>query len=423
LFVYLGAAALLYLSAWRLGWLSDDFGHVTRANEWSFGFVTPSFFRPLPLFAWAVLFSAGLGAVATHALNIVLHATNAWLVSRLFDGWFPWHRGFAWIAGGLFLGSPLALEAVAWSSGVFDVTATMLILTMVLSSRDLPKGGAARQALFWGAAILALACKETAVVAPVLVLIDAWVRGERSRTILIPAVTALVAAAGISAVRLVYAFGVSNPPLSKYVVQRSLFETFGALAAPWHADVLHAAPWLTIAASAVIVVTVAAAWLRPDVPSRPLVAGAAWVVVSVAPIFPIVVIGVDLQASRYLYLGSAAWAAAITGIAATVRWSALRRGLAIALIALCVGLGFGTVRGLRAWNDAARVRDRVFAALQTHPAVGRCPAIAIRDLPDNVRGAYVFRVDAEAAFRLRGIRLVPDAEPGCTLTWRDPELN
>ena len=80
LFVYLGAAALLYLSAWRLGWLSDDFGHVTRANQWSFGFVTPSFFRPLPLFAWAVLFSAGFGAVSTHALNIVLHATNAWLV-------------------------------------------------------------------------------------------------------------------------------------------------------------------------------------------------------------------------------------------------------------------------------------------------------------------------------------------------------
>ncbi len=254
-------------------------------------------------------------------------------------------------------------------------------------------------------------------------MIDAWVRADRSRTILIPAVAALVAASVISVVRLVYAFGVSSPPLTKYVMQRSLFETFGALAAPWHADIVHATPWLTIAASAVIVVTLVTAWLRPDVPARPLVAGAAWVLVSVAPIFPILVIGVDLQASRYLYLGSAAWAAAITGIAATVRWSALRRGLAIALIALCVGLGFGTVRGLRAWNEAARARDRVFAAVQAHPATGRCPAIAIRDLPDNVRGAYVFRVDAEAAFRLRGIRLVNDAEPGCTLTWRDPVLN
>lgn len=127
-------ALVLYGRVLFTGFLSDDYVLIDRASRWSIGAVTTELFRPVPLALWAVLLHAGAGAVTLHLLNIIVHGTNAFLltriVARLLAG-----RFLPMLAGGLLLTFPLASEAVVWCSGVFDVLATALVLGCVLASR------------------------------------------------------------------------------------------------------------------------------------------------------------------------------------------------------------------------------------------------------------------------------------------------
>ena len=95
--------------------------------------------------ALARLFAEPIDPAFFHALNLLLHIVNAWILGRLLLRWTrsPW----ALFAGlGVFLWHPLQVESVVWVSGLKDVLSTGLCLGAILVwSSNGSRGAEARE--------------------------------------------------------------------------------------------------------------------------------------------------------------------------------------------------------------------------------------------------------------------------------------
>jgi hypothetical protein len=380
-------------------------------------------FRPLPLLIWGILLRAGAGASTLHLLNLILHGTNAYLSARVVERWAPDSR-WAVVGGLLVLTAPLNIEAVVWCSGVFDLLATSLILVCILVARrydDRPRLGTRLQLVL--AAVAALASKETAAIAPALVLIDAYVRRAISRRLLVD-VFVLIGIVGVfSAWRLASAPGYGTAPFGKYEMQSLVFGSFGSLAAPWHVDVVHSRPWLPIAGVLCLVFLFTVFFVDSATEQgRLVVASSLWVLLPVIPVWATFFVAPDLQQSRYLYLSATGWAGLIVvaAFAGTERryLRVFQRTAVAGLIAISA---YGIRLHLQPWTEAAALRDRIEAAA-LDAEMDRCPTIAIGNLPDSVRGAYVFRNGPSEAFArdLHRTAVVDNNAVGeCAFRWDD----
>ena len=355
------AAFVLYWPALHIGFLSDDFVLVERAHHLEFGAFNPESFRPLPIAVWSVILRLGGGASSIHAFNIVVHGTNAFLASRLTRSTAVDWRGSI-LAGTLLLVTPLGPEAVAWNSGVFDLTASALMLTAVAVARGYGDGHTAsrRRLLLVLAAGGAFLCKETAVVIGPLIALDALVRKLRSRQLYVDAIATTLVMVGVIGLRLLYVASAAKQPITKYVVQRWLFGTIGSLVVPWHVEVLSSHRWMPIAC-VVAVVTLMTVWFvqRQTAEQLRLVAGAAgWTLLATLPTITMFFVASDLQGSRYLYFASVGYAALLTTAAsATARTSQHAHKAAFAALCLLIGCGSLGVRWhLRPWEEASAVR-------------------------------------------------------------------
>jgi hypothetical protein len=416
---FAGAAFVAYWPTLSIGLLSDDFLLWDRAERWDVSPVSAGLFRPLPLVLWGMLINAGASAAALHVLNVALHGTNAWLTSRLAAGWIGGGPAPI-VAGGLMLVFPLATEPVSWPSGVFDLSMTALVLLLVLRGRLYEKPlGPAPRAGFVAIGLLAMAAKETGVMAVALVLIDAWIRRIRSRQLVSDAVAVLAIAAAFAAIRIIGSVGVRAPSLTRYRVQRSLFETFGGLAVPFHSDVIQQLPSIPIAAVLILIALLVTYAVTAGNRADRFVFGAgAWIVASVLPVFLFVFVAADLQGARFLYLASPAWASLIAAIAFSTA-GVVSRWLLLTAVALLMLWGISSRVHLGAWREAAAARDRVVAAAKSDRALRACGTVTLK-LPDNVRGAYVFRNGApEALLREASLRVTDAADAACRFVWND----
>lgn len=417
-------AGALYGRALSIGLLSDDYVLVEHARRWEVGAVSTDIFRPLALSLWAVLLHAGGGATGLHLFNILLHGTNAFLTTRLVAPWFR-HRLAHLLAGGLVLTSPLAAEAVAWASGVFDVMATTLVLACVLASRRYGEGMPAwRRPLFVGLAAAALMSKETAVVAVALVALDAWVRRAWTRPLLRDAAVVLACSAAFAGVRLMGASELVRRPISRFTVQRFLFNELGSLAVPWHLDVVRSMLWLPMAGVIVVIALTIRFCTTAGTADRTRVAamGLAWVVCGALPLLPFFYVAPDLQGSRYLYLPAVGWAALLVVMAGDERGE-MRTAASVvaagALVILVVAGAVGTSWHLHNWQRAAVLRDAIESAARGDARITACGDVGLNGLPDNSGGAYVFRNGvAEAFARDVGLKASVGATvAGCSFQW------
>ena len=122
---------LLYWPVLFTGLFADDFVLVEAARAGRFT-VWSELFRPSLFVVWRVLLAiVPEGAVALHAVNVVLHGVNAFLVYRLAAA-TGLSRLMALCAGALFLSYPAAVEAVAWPSGIQDVLMTTCVLIVLV---------------------------------------------------------------------------------------------------------------------------------------------------------------------------------------------------------------------------------------------------------------------------------------------------
>jgi hypothetical protein len=409
-------ALLLYWPALRIGYLSDDFDLQRLASEWHLGAVTTSLFRPVPMAAWAMLQNAGAGSAITHALNIVLHGTNAFLTVRVCAGW-SMRRSAALLGGAMMLTSPLGVEPVAWSAGLFDVSATAAVLALILQGRRYESAPVASRLLFVATAIFAVACKETAVIGVPLVIVDLWMPGRLRPRVFRDMAVLCVVAAVYGLIRIANAGNGPDYLPTRNVLRRTVFEAFGALSVPWHMDVVANAPWLAVTGPLVLLAGFGAFFLSTRT-RWPIVVGvAAWVLVTIAPVFRAVIVFPDLQNSRFLYLGGCAWAGLIVALASSAA-APVRRMIVGGVIALAIVDAWAVRTELHHWRDAGALRDVVTSALHDDPAFERCPTVTLFDMPDNVRGAYVFRVGMPEAVRIATGKVVTaTAAPDCRLSW------
>jgi len=420
---FCAAALALYWPALFIGPLSDDFVLMRRASSWDVSAVSSTLVRPIPLLLWAGVLTTGAGTVGLHALNIVLHGINAWLTVRVLEPWVP--GPWAVMGGWLMLSAPLAPEAVAWSSGIFDVSAATLVLASVLAARAYGHGQSrvSTRATFIASCLAAVLCKETAAVAPVLALVSANLdRSAPGRSLLrrdALAVMAVIGAFGL--LRLLVHPEPALFHLSKYVVQRTLFAAFGSLAAPFHVDFVSLAPWIAVGSTVLVICVWTISFVIPAT-SRDLATiarGLVWILIAIAPVWPILVVPGDLQASRYLYLAGVGWAWALVAAAMTSPARASIARLPPLALALLVVIAAGATRAhLWHWQDAGAERDAVLNAILDAGKSRACTEVAVSNAPDAVRGAYVFRNGLAEALAAHGIVLVESPQRSeCAFSW------
>lgn len=413
------AALVLYWPALGVGMLSDDFVLADRARHLDIGLVNREFFRPLPLLMWSAI-SRLAGPAGLHALNVLGHGLVAWLSCRLARPYVSSNR-MAAMCGLVVLTFPATVEAVAWSSGIFDVSSTLLILAAALVARryDDTTVPATRVAL-WGAVLLALLCKETAAVAPLLLLLDAWARGRVPRALAIDCLGLMVVLGSVGILRWTLASELVRRPVTRYVFQRWLFGTFSGVFVPWHSTVISEHPWVVLT-TAVLTLLLAVAFVLGSTAARDrraAILGGAWLLLGSLPTLTFFFVGDDLQGSRYLYLPVVGYALLLTTMAASVR---LLKPVAWAVLAVVVAFGcWGLRANLQFWNRAGEARDAVLSAAAHDSRLAGCRAgVRLTGLPDVVEGAYVFRNGADVAFGALGLVLRDDAPPECRFAWAD----
>jgi hypothetical protein len=154
---------------------------------------------------------------------------------------------------------------------------------------------------------------------------------------------------------------------------------------------------------------------------------AIWIVVGIIPVFQSFYIGPDLQGARYIYLSSIGWAALLVIISVDDRgdrsWTRVyAQGAVLAWLMIAA---YGTRQHLVPWIQAAKLRDLVEQRAADNPEMRQCGTLRLANLPDNVRGAYVFRVGIGEDFQRQfGLRVVAGIERGpCSFRWDDQTLS
>jgi hypothetical protein len=419
-------AFTLYHPALRIGLLSDDYALLMWARRLELASRDWGQLRPLPILAWWAVAQAtpvSRTPAALHALNITLHGVNALLVYVLARR-FTATRFAPLAAGALFLTMPIAVEPIAWGSGVFDVMMTTFALLLGVVATSRRELRPADQALCLVLTVAMIGAKETGVIAGPLLLLLYWVRWER--------VTG--AAVGLAAAQLLLAGGYVLtreltgwldhrlvPRLDAGGVGRLISGAMRAFLMPLHREVVLAHPVLA-AATAITIALLLVAWpfRWRQIPFGPRVAVLAVVgtLVCLAPAIRLFGITPDLQGTRYVYLAGAWWSIALAS-ALLDGWTTLpRRVAAEAMAALVVvGAAVATHAHLKPWTAAQATRDRVLLQLISIPPT--CRQVAAAGVPDNVSGAYVFRNGLNEALATLGRSYVwvePDhAAPECTV--------
>ena len=398
-------ALLLYWPALTLGLLSDDFVLADRAVNFQLSAFNAVAFRPIPIALWGALLRLGGGATSMHLVNVLAHGTNAFLAARIARPFVASAR-LATLGGLLVLASPVGPEAIAWNSGVFDVVATTLVLTTILIARGYGAEPTYKRRLaLMLTAFAALLSKETAAITAPLVVLDALTSGARSRKLWVDTgVVAAITAAVIGA-RLGFRSSLASQPITKYLIQKWIFGTFGGLAVPWHIDVMRQHPLVPIGGMLAVLFVLTFFLLRRQTTTAIRVAlyGAFWCLLATLPPITMFFVAPDLQGARYLYLASVGYAVMLLALAsAGGSRSVVAANASAAMLVVLVMLGMAGVRWhLEPWSEAAALRDRVVMAARSAVKESGCEAATLVDAPDAARGAYVFRNGLSEALGMR----------------------
>lgn len=446
---------------WQIlpGWfLSDDFYLIGRAAReglyWTWGRGVGTFFRPVTALTYVASYALwGFAPLGYHLSNVILHGTNAFLVTLLCLALFRLRpvfsgdaRPVAVLAGIIFLLLPSHSESVSWISGRTDLLAAFFTLLALLAfchylalgigSRQAEAGGQpppASQRTFeprtrflrrfaWLAlTVIALALgmlsKESVLTAPFMVLILGLWAGARSgawkRTAVGPALSFLAATA-VLAVYLYFrsrATGVTLQPLSSgasvtYLAEgvwygfRDVARIFLPALPPGSLRLLQSnVAWVACA------VFVGALGALVSLRRRRLqgrwvalwIALLACLACAVLPVFGFKMPFYTTEGERFLYLPSVFGAIIL---ASMLRWLLSSRRLFVAAGALLVVLYALTLQYVNSrWATAAALSKGLAAGVRLSAAADR---VIVLNVPDNYLGAYIYRIgfgDALVTFR------------------------
>jgi len=408
LLILMAVAFLLFAPVLRVSLLSDDHQVVWRTGAMGVG-GGAGFFRPLTdlTIAWGYAVHGPLAA-GHRAPNIAVHGLNAWLMLLLARRWTRPSAGarIAWPAVALFLVFPSHFEPVIWIVGRGAALATlfMLVVLLVLGS-SLPDRW--RVWLSAGAWSLGALCYETALLLPLLLLPLMWWRVPVAWPPLRGCLPAWGAAFVLHFAWRAMAMGslldegsyggsFFSHSLGDYIA--NVPKVMARLFIPPHPDT--AVQTWRIAAALLVLALVIGPWLwreaRARVPDHLLFA-VLWSL-AVTCIMPMIA-GVSTrttESDRFLYMPSVFVSLLVAMALARIANNRIRAGVLAVLLAVSVLL---ILDGQRAWLSASRITERIVATMPGPPPGGR---LLVTGLPDNIRGAYVFRNGFYEALLLAG---------------------
>lgn len=425
-FFLLGAIALIaYWAALDNTLLCDDYYLLGRDRlhmfgggglgdlsslRWIFYAEYPVHLRPVVLSAWLLISHFfGVEPWPTHLMNIFLHAATAWLLfwllTRLRAG-----RLAAALPALLFALTPIAPEAVTWSSGDVDLFPLFFLLLGLGSYAVFMESG---RRLWYGASLLAMALallsKEMAmtmvVMIPAMELMFGNVirraapgsgpgdgRRRPLRQAAIRIAPFLVLFAGYLALRRAIlgtlVQGSQLPSIEGGFANNPLF-TITVLLAPFSniyfsAGFIATAGVYTLLLLIVSLAQVVSGWSTADLARRRL-----WLfllmvfVVSLGPVSSYLIGGLnpDLTRSHFLYMATAFLLSLLAVGLLDFGWRGKRRPLAgaIALVLLLPVYFWGLQTNNRYWEDAAMVESVILDEM-------------VRILPEPPENARIYLV-------------------------------
>jgi tetratricopeptide (TPR) repeat protein len=367
----------------------------------SFKIVTP-YYRPVLEVLYRLEYALwGTHPAGYHAVNILLHAVNGFLVYLLMLSWAFSGRMALGVAV-FFLVHPLQSEAVACFSGISNLAAGFFMLAAVLyyvRARDPARGG--RRFLFWlssaAAFVAALFTKEQAVTLPLFLLLFEWIqrgdaagrKGWLKRLGLFFLLTALFLAwrAHLFPVPLAGLF--DNPEefrLRLWAIPQTFLVYAGLVVFPAglhyyrSIDILAVHPSAVLAASLVVLAVTGILFRMPQALRRQALTGLAWAGAVSVFSFNIVPLVIEysylMTAEHFLYLplvGLLAFLAVGMAWAGGPFWRGLSRPVRGALVVGAVLLlSSVTVRQNTFWRGEVPLFERT---LEHEPGLGRVHAL------------------------------------------------
>lgn len=407
------AALVLYGRALNAGFVADDWPFLALCDAAQspavlFEPLVGRYLRPFVVLIYCGNFQVfGLWPLPYHVSVVLLHALDTWLLCLLATK-LSGRRSIGVLTGLLFVAFAGHSEAVTWIGGVADVVLAPFILgALVLIAHGLEAERPARWLV--PAAMLmplGLLAKETAVVGPVLgAALCAFVasRSPSPRRAIARGAAVLAAPATAVAAYLLVRTTLFGSPVAAYAelgtstgmffrqlrafILRVFLPAYSKLALAWAANT----DLLIIAAGAAVCVF-AAVFARQRQHRALVVFTVAAIAISLGPALPLTISLSTTETERVVYIPTAFGALlTVLVVDALVKSVVLQRALLIGLIAahafmlqrfnrnwIEAGHAFGTI--IRTFVETARAHD---------PGPGG--RFFILNLPDNVRGAYVFR--------------------------------
>lgn len=405
------AALPLYGRALNAGFVADDWPFLALCDAGQspavlFEPLVGRYLRPFVVLIYCGNFQLfGLWPVPYHVSVVLLHALDTWLLCLL-AAQLSGRRSIGVLTGLLFVAFAGHSEAVTWIGGVADVVLAPFILgALVLIAHGLEAERPARWLV--PAAVLmplGLLAKETAVVGPVLGAALCGFVASRSpvpRRVIMRGVAVLAAPAIAVAAYLLVRTTLFGSPVAAYAdlgtntgmffgqlrafVLRVFLPAYSKLALAWAANL----DLLLIAMGACALV---AAFVRQRDRRALVLFTVAAIVISLGPALPLTISLSTTETERVVYIPTAFGALlTVLVVDALVKSLALQRALLLVLIA---AHAFMLQRFNRNWVEAGEtfstiIRTFVETARARDPGPGG--HFFILNLPDNVRGAYVFR--------------------------------
>jgi hypothetical protein len=407
----------IYAGILNTFFVADDFSYLdaiqtARSPSVVFSPLAERYFRPSVVLVYYLNYQlAGLDSTTYHLSVVLMNVGNAWLVFLLGSRLSPArHPLVPALAGLLFLVFGGHAEAVTWIGGMADPLVTLCVLAALLlfhSSLDSPRPhwhwlGS------WAAFAAALFAKESAAVFPGLALVvgvlgrPAWPDRATIRRIAIGLSGPLVLLVGYFLLRravlgftfvMLQGLGTNTTPLAmtRAFVLRSFFPQGTLLSAVVNNDL---DVWIIFPLVLVL------AWFVKRADYRPLVLLGLCFAGALAPVLPLSISVATPESERLIYMASA-FASLL------VVWfldAALKRVWLVAAIVLVCSAGHVAAlqRINRNWQEAAVVAEETLTTfgqtMREHGRVGS--AVYILNVPDDVRGAYVFRRGFHEALRV-----------------------
>lgn len=417
---YLLVASLIYFRVFNNFFASDDFHWLSLAKnrpwDWSI-FVTNyeglrlgGSYNPVLFVLWKIFFNIfGLHYQWYHLVSILLHASNAWLVYVLAKKIFAKHqpRSAYWasLCGLFFLIWPVQIEAISWIAAWPHLWATLFYLAALIfyiKYFEFKKKSYSILALVFF--ILALFTKEIAMTLPVTLFFISWhLNYKIAWKKILPFFLVLIIFLLLRLSATGQFFG--------YYGQASLafkvLEYLGNLAImflDWASagyfrvqayKVWYRFPWFLAIVTLAFLSFYAIYLWRSKKRERFFIF--ALLILSSLPVLPLGLHRTTFAGERYLYLPTVFFVIWFFSMLANLKLNINKKMFFIFFIAICSMIIINDKNII--WSKAASLsRQIVFSYPDLHIQTGeRLISVA---LPDNMRGAEVFRNSLQQALEL-----------------------